>query len=136
MTCHSGWRSYWQTRAAATLGAEGLDSLQAEDALAVVTAEASAASEEVVSAAAARVATGRQMKQISEIAASIGLTSEDIDQSGQYIAKVTPAGLNKRFSQKRGKYIVITAITPTGSGEGKTTVAIGLGMAMRHIDRK
>ena len=82
------------------------------------------------------MATGRQMKQISEIAASIGLTSEDIDQSGQYIAKVTPAGLNKRFSQKRGKYIVITAITPTGSGEGKTTVAIGLGMAMRHIDRK
>ncbi|MEK6713558.1 MAG: formate--tetrahydrofolate ligase, partial [Nitrospirota bacterium] len=77
-----------------------------------------------------------RMKPIPEIAASIGLISEDIEQSGQYIAKVTPTGLNKRFSQRRGKYVVITAITPTGSGEGKTTVAIGLGMAMRHLGRK
>ncbi|HZX47967.1 MAG TPA: formate--tetrahydrofolate ligase [Nitrospirota bacterium] len=76
------------------------------------------------------------MKRISEIAASIGLTPEDIDHHGQYIVKVTPQGLSKRYSQRRGKYIVITAITPTGSGEGKTTSAIGLGMAMRHIGRK
>jgi len=76
------------------------------------------------------------MKQISELSASIGLASEDIDQYGQYIAKVTPAGLKKRYSPRRGKYIVITAITPTGSGEGKTTVAIGLGMAMHHIGRQ
>ena len=76
------------------------------------------------------------MKHISAVATSVDLTHEDIDQHGQYIAKVTPSGLEKRFSKRRGKYVVVTAITPTGSGEGKTTVAIGLGMAMRHIGRK
>ncbi len=70
------------------------------------------------------------MKPVIDIATSIGLTSQDIDQSGQYIAKVTPSGLEKRFAARRGKYIVITAITPTVSGEGKTTVAIGLGIAI------
>ncbi|MCC7203365.1 MAG: formate--tetrahydrofolate ligase [Nitrospirae bacterium] len=76
------------------------------------------------------------VKHISEIAASIDLVSHEIDKHGQYIAKVTPAGLEKRLSPRRGKYVVLTAITPTGSGEGKTTVAIGLGMAMWRIGKK
>ncbi len=76
------------------------------------------------------------MKSISEIAKSIDLKSEDIETYGSYIAKITPSGLEKRFSPQKGKYIVVTAITPTSSGEGKTTVAIGLGMAMQRLGKK
>lgn len=76
------------------------------------------------------------MHPISEIAKSINLTPDDIELFGSYIAKITPSGLDKRFAQKRGKYIVITAITPLTSGEGKTTVAIGLGMAMWRLGEK
>ncbi|MBI5755451.1 MAG: formate--tetrahydrofolate ligase [Nitrospirae bacterium] len=76
------------------------------------------------------------MKPISEIAGFINLASEDIEQFGPYIAKITPSGLEKRFAPRQGKYVVVTAITPTGSGEGKTTVAIGLGMAMWRLGKK
>ena len=76
------------------------------------------------------------MKPISEISRSISLASEDIEQFGPYIAKITPTGLEKRFAPPQGKYVVVTAITPAGSGEGKTTVAIGLGMAMWRLGKK
>lgn len=76
------------------------------------------------------------MKPILEIARSIDLFSEDLELFGPYIAKITPSGLEKRFAPKRGKYIVITAITPTELGEGKTTVAIGLGMALWRLGKK
>ncbi len=76
------------------------------------------------------------MKPVLEIAKSIDLTSEDVELFGSYIAKITPSGLEKRFSPRRGKYVVITAITPTSQGEGKTTVAIGLGMAIWRLGRK
>lgn len=76
------------------------------------------------------------MKPISEIAHSIGLTSEDIEAYGPFIAKITPSGLEKRFANKKARYIVVTGITPTGSGEGKTTVAIGLGMALWRLGKK
>ena len=76
------------------------------------------------------------MRTILDIARFIDLTSEDIEQFGPYIAKITPSGLGKRFAQGKGKYVVITAITPTAQGEGKTTVAIALGMAMWHLGKK
>lgn len=76
------------------------------------------------------------MKPILNIAESIGLAPEDIELFGAYIAKITPSGLDRRFAPKRGRYIVVTAITPATLGEGKTTVAIGLSMAMRRLGRK
>ncbi|MBI5039041.1 MAG: formate--tetrahydrofolate ligase [Nitrospirae bacterium] len=76
------------------------------------------------------------MNPILDIAKSLGLVPEDIEQYGPYIAKITRSGLEKRFAPKRGKYVVVTAITPTASGEGKTTVAIGLGMALRRLGKK
>jgi len=76
------------------------------------------------------------MKGILEIADSIDLCPDDLQLFGPYVAKITPSGLEKQFSPKKGKYIVITAITPTESGEGKTTVAIGLGMALWHLGKK
>lgn len=76
------------------------------------------------------------MKPIKEIAKAIDLQTDDIELSGQYIAKITPSGSEKRFAPKKGKYVVVTAITPTTYGEGKTTVAIGLGMAMWRLGKK
>ncbi|MBI5192216.1 MAG: formate--tetrahydrofolate ligase [Nitrospirae bacterium] len=76
------------------------------------------------------------MKPIHEIADSINLTSEDIETYGHFVAKITPSGLDKRFAARKGKYIVVTAITPTSSGEGKTTTAIGLGMALQRLGKK
>ncbi|HBI25145.1 MAG TPA: formate--tetrahydrofolate ligase [Nitrospiraceae bacterium] len=76
------------------------------------------------------------MKPILEIAKAIDLLPDDMELFGQYISKITPSGLERRFALKKGKYVVITAITPTTYGEGKTTVAIGLGMALWQLGKR
>ncbi|MGD9685194.1 MAG: formate--tetrahydrofolate ligase [Candidatus Obscuribacterales bacterium] len=64
---------------------------------------------------------------IETIAARVGLGREAIELYGPYMAKISFAALNKHLgSGKRGKLVLVTAITPTRAGEGKTTVAIGL----------
>lgn len=65
-------------------------------------------------------------KPIKEIAAKIGLTEDDISPYGKYIAKVPIDNLEKLKDRKDGKLIMVTAITPTPAGEGKTVTSIGL----------
>ncbi|MCX8168764.1 MAG: formate--tetrahydrofolate ligase [Candidatus Methanomethylicia archaeon] len=77
-----------------------------------------------------------KLRPITEVAAMIGLTSEDIELYGNYKAKIKLEVYNKNESKPDGKLIVITAITPTKAGEGKTTTAIGLGQALWKLNHK
>ncbi len=73
------------------------------------------------------------LEPITDIAAKIGLDGDLIECYGRYKAKVSLDVLkNKR---KRGKLVLVTAITPTPAGEGKTTTTIGLADALRHIGK-
>ncbi|HBI23255.1 MAG TPA: formate--tetrahydrofolate ligase [Nitrospiraceae bacterium] len=76
------------------------------------------------------------MNPIKEIARAIDLQPDNIELFGPYVGKITPSGLKKRFTPNKGKYVVVTAITPTTYGEGKTTVAIGLGMALWQLGKR
>lgn len=82
------------------------------------------------------IAQRAQMKPITEIAESLGLSSEDIDLYGKYKAKVSLEVLNKFSEKPQGKYIDVTAITPTPLGEGKTVTTIGLSQALNKIGKK
>lgn len=79
------------------------------------------------------------MEPISVIAHKIGLGEGDLDYYGKYKAKISLASLKKlqsQFINKPGKLILVTAITPTPAGEGKSTVSIGLGDGLNRIGKK
>ena len=77
-----------------------------------------------------------EMKPITEIAASVNLQATDLELYGDYKAKVKYSKLKEILSSdKKGKLILVTAITPTPAGEGKSTVSVGLGDALHHIGK-
>lgn len=73
---------------------------------------------------------------ITEIASKTGLNPENILLYGKYIAKVPIEELFKRADTKDGELILVTAMTPTPKGEGKTTTTIGLGDALSYLGYK
>ena len=73
------------------------------------------------------------MKPIVEIAASLGIPEDKLELYGRYKAKVDYQSL---LSGKKGKLIMVTAMTPTPAGEGKTTTAIGLADALNRLGKK
>jgi formate--tetrahydrofolate ligase len=73
---------------------------------------------------------------IKDIAAKLGLTEDDISPYGKYIAKVPIEHLEKLKDKKDGKLIMVTAITPTPAGEGKTVTSIGLVEGLGCIGKK
>ena len=75
-----------------------------------------------------------EMKPITEIAKSAGIDDKYIEQYGRYKAKVDYALLNES-ENKDGKLILVTAITPTPAGEGKTTTTIGLADGLKRIGK-
>jgi formate--tetrahydrofolate ligase len=76
------------------------------------------------------------IRPIGEIAQSIGLFKDDIIPYGKYIAKVS-LGIMERFTDTPdGKLILVTAMTPTPLGEGKTTTCIGLGQALSKLGKR
>jgi formate--tetrahydrofolate ligase len=82
------------------------------------------------------IAQAANMKHIKEIAANLGLTEDDIEQYGKYKAKILPHVLKDRQDKPDGKLIVVTAVTPTKNGEGKTTMAVGLAEALGQLGKK
>ena len=76
------------------------------------------------------------MKPISEIAAGLGLAEEDVIPFGRYKAKVHGRALAARRDAPNGKLVVVSSITPTPPGDGKTTVTIGLGQALTRLGRR
>ncbi len=80
------------------------------------------------------IAQACKMKHITEIAQTAHVDEKYIEQYGRYKAKVDPA-LIKETDKKDGKLILVTAITPTPAGEGKTTTTIGLADGLRRIGK-
>ena len=76
------------------------------------------------------IAQAAQVRPILEIAHKLGLDEDDLDLYGKYKAKVHLDVLNKYQDRPLGKYIDVTAITPTPLGEGKTTTTVGLTQAL------
>ncbi|HEY6492537.1 MAG TPA: formate--tetrahydrofolate ligase, partial [Trebonia sp.] len=76
------------------------------------------------------------LKPITEIAADIGIPPWLTEQHGEHVAKIDLKAIEELQDRQEAKYVVVTAITPTPLGEGKTTTTIGLGMAFRHIGKK
>lgn len=77
-----------------------------------------------------------KLKPIDEIAGKIGLSPQDLDHYGEYKAKIRYSALFANEKNPMGKLILVSAITPTPAGEGKTTVAIGLSQAINRIGKK
>lgn len=82
------------------------------------------------------IAQAATVKPILEIAASLGLTEDDLDLYGKYKAKVHLDVLQKFADRPQGKYVDVTAITPTPLGEGKSTTSVGLTQGLGHIGKK
>ncbi|MDL2287101.1 formate--tetrahydrofolate ligase [Eubacteriales bacterium OttesenSCG-928-G02] len=83
-----------------------------------------------------QIANEAKKLNINRIAEDIGLTSDDIEQYGSYKAKLTYETLDKIKSNLTGKLVLVTAISPTPAGEGKTTMTVGLGQGMNKIGKK
>ena len=82
------------------------------------------------------IANSVQMKPIMEIAAELGLTEDDISLYGKYKAKIDSNQLEQLKDKEDGKLILVTAISPTPAGEGKTTTSVGLVDALSAIGEK
>lgn len=77
-----------------------------------------------------------KMLPITEVAARIGVSEEDLELYGKYKAKFSEEYLQKTKNGKDGKLILVTAINPTPAGEGKTTTTVGLGEAFGRLGKK
>ncbi len=81
------------------------------------------------------IAQAVKMQHINDIAAKLGVDSDNIEQYGKYKAKL-PLDLIDKDKIAKSKLILVTAITPTPAGEGKTTVSIGLHEGLNKIGKK
>ncbi|MDR7418741.1 MAG: formate--tetrahydrofolate ligase [Armatimonadota bacterium] len=82
------------------------------------------------------IAQAARLLPVVELARRLGLSEDDLDLYGRYKAKIHLDVLERLADRPNGKYVMVTAITPTPLGEGKTTVAIGLGMALNALGRR
>jgi formate--tetrahydrofolate ligase len=82
------------------------------------------------------IAQATPLKPITEIAAALGLSGEDIIPHGRYIAKIPLAIMERLTDAPDGHVILVTAMSPTSMGEGKTTTTIGLGQALNQLGKK
>ncbi len=82
------------------------------------------------------IAQSATLQPITDIAAKMGLERGDIETFGEHIAKVRLETIDRLADRPKGKYVLVTAVTPTPLGEGKTTTTVGLAQALNHIGKK
>ncbi|MFZ5555435.1 MAG: formate--tetrahydrofolate ligase [Pseudomonadota bacterium] len=82
------------------------------------------------------IAQAATMKRIGEIAKKLGIPDEALEPYGHTKAKISLDWVDSLAKKKNGKLILVTAISPTPAGEGKTTTTVGLGDALNHIGKK
>jgi len=82
------------------------------------------------------IAQAARMKPISEIAAGLGIPGTAFDPYGRYKAKIALDYVDSLADRPNGKLILVSAISPTPAGEGKTTTTVGLGDALNRIGKK
>lgn len=81
------------------------------------------------------IAQAAVLQSPEQIGQQIGLGVEHLEPYGRHVAKIDLESLGELLEQKKGRYIVVTAITPTPLGEGKTTTSVGLAQAMKHVGK-
>ena len=81
------------------------------------------------------IAQAAPLQPLTDIAAQMGIGKHLIEPYGDSLAKVKLAAIEELSDRPKAKYVVVSAITPTPLGEGKTTTTVGLGQAMRHIGK-
>ena len=82
------------------------------------------------------IARSTKLEKIVDIAKKIGIEEDDIEQYGKYKAKISNEVYEKRTNKKDGKLILVTAISPTPLGEGKTTMSIAIADGLQKIGKK
>ena len=83
-----------------------------------------------------QIAQQAKMIPIMDIARGLGIEEDDVELYGKYKAKISLSTLNKLENKPNGKLILVTAISPTPAGEGKTTTNVGLSMGLNKIGKK
>ena len=81
------------------------------------------------------IAKNTKLEYIEKIASKIGLEKDDIEEYGKYKAKISDSVYKKLEDKKNGKLVLVTAISPTPLGEGKTTVSIAIADGLRKIGK-
>ncbi|MGI8697081.1 MAG: formate--tetrahydrofolate ligase [Mycobacteriales bacterium] len=82
------------------------------------------------------IARAAKLKPPQEIAAEIGIGEHLLEPYGRDVAKISLDAVEELSSRPRAKYVVVSAVTPTPLGEGKTTTTVGLGQAFKHIGKR
>ena len=85
---------------------------------------------------ALEIARAATLLPITEVAASMGIGEDLLQPYGRFVAKVSLDAVTALADRPRARYVVVTAVTPTPLGEGKTTTTIGLAQGMAHIGRR
>ena len=81
------------------------------------------------------IARNAKLEDIDKIAKKIGLNKDNIENFGKYKAKISSSAIERTKNNKEGKLILVTAISPTSLGEGKTTVSIAIADGLRKIGK-
>jgi formate--tetrahydrofolate ligase len=82
------------------------------------------------------IARGAALKPLEDVAAGAGIPSHLLEPYGQQVAKIKLAAIGELADRPTAKYVVVSAVTPTPLGEGKTTTAVGLGQGFAHIGKR
>ena len=82
------------------------------------------------------IAQNAKMQKITDVAAKLGISEDDIELYGRYKAKLSMDLIRRMENEKPGKLVLVTAITPTPAGEGKSTTTVGLAQGLHKIGKK
>ena len=82
------------------------------------------------------IAQQAKMQKITDVAAKLGIGEDDIELYGRYKAKLSMDLIRRMENEKPGKLVLVTAITPTPAGEGKSTTTVGLAQGLHKIGKK
>ena len=82
------------------------------------------------------IARGATLTPLAEVGAAMGLGPHLLEPYGEHVMKVKSAAIDELAAAPRAKYVVVTAVTPTPLGEGKTTTTVGLGQGFAHIGKR
>ncbi len=82
------------------------------------------------------IAQQAKMRPIAELAQEWGILEDELELYGKYKAKITPEAYGRLQDKPDGKLVLVTAITPTPAGEGKSTTTVGLGQALNKIGKR
>ena len=82
------------------------------------------------------IARKASLVPIKDVAAAIGITEDLLQPYGEYVAKLKLGTIDALADRPRARYVVVTAVTPTPLGEGKTTTTLGLAQGMHHVGQR